>query len=235
MALPKLSHPTFELEIPSTKQKIRYRPFLVKEEKILLIAQQSNDPKDVVFAVKQVIQNCCLSEINIDHLTTFDIEYFFIKLRSKSVNNMVNLRYRDLEDEKIYDFEVDLESIEVIYDEKHDNNIQINENTVLVLKYPTMNLVNEIEKIEDETELVFQILRNCMDKIIQETRIYDIINETKEEIDDFILSLDVNTFNKVQQFFNTMPKLKYVIDYENSLGNKRQIVLQNLNDFFSLG
>ena len=100
MALPKISHPTFEIEIPSTKQKVRYRPFLVKEEKILLIAQQSNDLKDTMFAVKQVLQNCSLDPVDVEELTTFDIEYYFVKLRSKSVNNIVTLRYRDLEDDK---------------------------------------------------------------------------------------------------------------------------------------
>ena len=235
MALPKLSHPTFELEIPSTKQKIRYRPFLVKEEKILLIAQQSNDPKDVVYAVKQVLQNCSLDPIDVDDLTTFDIEYFFIKLRSKSVNNLVKLKYRDLEDELIYDFEVDLEQLEMTFDPEHESTIQINDNTILFLKYPKMNMVGDIDKVENETDLVFEILRNCLDKIVQGSETYEIKDSTKEEIDEFILSLDVSTFNKVQNFFNTMPKLKHDIIYTNSLGNERKITLQNLNDFFTLG
>lgn len=235
MALPKLSHPTFELEIPSTKQKIRYRPFLVKEEKILLIAQQSNDPKDVVYAVKQVLQNCSLDPIDVDDLTTFDIEYFFIKLRSKSVNNLVKLKYRDLEDELIYDFEVDLEQLEMTFDPEHEPTIQINDNTILFLKYPKMNMVGDIDKVENETDLVFEILRNCLDKIVQGSETYEIKDSTKEEIDEFILSLDVSTFNKVQNFFNTMPKLKHEIIYTNSLGNERKITLQNLNDFFTLG
>ena len=161
MTLPKLSHPTFELVIPSTKQKIRYRPFLVKEEKILLIAQSSQDPKDIVYAVKQVLQNCCLDELNVDDLTTFDIEYFFIKLRSKSVNSIVNLKYRDLEDDKIYDFEVDLETIEIDYNPNHQKIINISSSVILNLKYPKMNLIDSLEKVSNETDLVFEILRNC--------------------------------------------------------------------------
>lgn len=235
MALPKLSHPTFELEIPSTKQKIRYRPFLVKEEKILLIAQSSNDPKDIIQAVKQVLQNCCTDDIDIDQLTTFDIEYFFIKLRSKSVNNIVNLKYRDLEDDKIYDFEVDLETIEIQHNPDHQKTINVSNNVILNLKYPQMNLVNTLEKVENDTDLVFEILRNCLDTLVYEGKEIKISNYSKKEIDDFILSMDVVSFNKVQEFFNTMPKLKHDIDYVNSLGNPRKITLQSLNDFFQLG
>ena len=235
MALPKLSHPTFELEIPSSKQKIRYRPFLVKEEKILLIAQSSEDPKEIIYAVKQVLQNCSLDQIDIDDLTTFDIEYFFIKLRSKSVNNIVNLRYKDLEDEKIYEFEVDLDGIEIEYNKDHQKTINVSQNTILNLKYPKMNMINSLEKIENETDLVFEILRNCLDTIVHDSQVIEVSNYSREEIDEFILSMDVSSFNKVQEFFNTMPKLKHEIVYTNSLGNQRKIILQSLNDFFQLG
>ena len=235
MALPKLSHPTFELEIPSTKQKIRYRPFLVKEEKILLIAQSSEDPKEIIYAVKQVLQNCSLDQIDIDDLTTFDIEYFFIKLRSKSVNNIVNLRYKDLEDEKIYEFEVDLDGIEIEYNKDHQKTINVSQNTILNLKYPKMNMINSLEKIENETDLVFEILRSCLDTIVHDSQVIEVSNYSREEIDEFILSMDVSSFNKVQEFFNTMPKLKHEIVYTNSLGNQRKIILQSLNDFFQLG
>jgi hypothetical protein len=235
MALPKLSHPTFELEIPSTKQKIRYRPFLVKEEKILLIAQSSEDPKEIIYAVKQVLQNCSLDQIDIDDLTTFDIEYFFIKLRSKSVNNIVNLRYKDLEDEKIYEFEVDLDGIEIEYNKDHQKTINVSQNTILNLKYPKMNMINSLEKIKNETDLVFEILRNCLDTIVHDSQVIEVSNYSREEIDEFILSMDVSSFNKVQEFFNTMPKLKHEIVYTNSLGNQRKIILQSLNDFFQLG
>ena len=235
MTLPKLSHPTFELVIPSTKQKIRYRPFLVKEEKILLIAQSSQDPKDIVYAVKQVLQNCCLDELNVDDLTTFDIEYFFIKLRSKSVNSIVNLKYRDLEDDKIYDFEVDLETIEIDYNPNHQRIINISSSVILNLKYPKMNLIDSLEKVSNETDLVFEILRNCLDTIVYESKEIKVSDYSVKEIDEFILSMDVSSFNKVQEFFNTMPKLKHQIEYVNSLGNPRKIVLQNLNDFFQLG
>ena len=235
MTLPKLSHPTFELVIPSTKQKIRYRPFLVKEEKILLIAQSSQDPKDIVYAVKQVLQNCCLDELNVDDLTTFDIEYFFIKLRSKSVNSIVNLKYRDLEDDKIYDFEVDLETIEIDYNPNHQKIINISSSVILNLKYPKMNLIDSLEKVSNETDLVFEILRNCLDTIVYESKEIKVSDYSVKEIDEFILSMDVSSFNKVQEFFNTMPKLKHQIEYVNSLGNPRKIVLQSLNDFFQLG
>ena len=235
MALPKISHPTFEIEIPSTKQKVRYRPFLVKEEKILLIAQQSNDLKDTMFAVKQVLQNCSLDPVDIEDLTTFDIEYYFVKLRSKSVNNIVTLRYRDLEDDKVYEFEVDLETIEVQFNSEHENSIQINDNTLLLLKYPKMNAISSIKEGDSETDVVFGLLRHCLDKLIQGKQEYDFANETPEDIDEFIMSMDVGNFSKLQKFFDTMPKLRHTIEYTNSLGSKRTIVLENLNDFFTLG
>lgn len=234
MALPKLSHPTFELEIPSTKQKIRYRPFLVKEEKILLIAQQSNDPQDMIFAIKQVLQNCSIDSVDVDTLTTFDIEYFFIKLRSKSINNVVNLRYRDLEDDQIYEFEVDLEKIEVDYNPEHENTVQISDNTLLVLKYPRVSMLTAV-KSENETDFVFAVLRQCLDKLIQGKNDFTFEGETIEEIDNFITSLDVKSFNKIQSFLDTMPKIRHTINYTNSLGNERKIVLENLEDFFTLG
>lgn len=234
MALPKLLHPTFEIEIPSTKQKIRYRPFLVKEEKILLIAQQSNDPQDMIFAIKQVLQNCAIDQLDVESLTTFDIEYFFIKLRSKSINNIVTLRYKDLEDEKVYDFEVDLEEIEVEYNNDHENNVQINDSTILVLKYPKVSMLSAI-KSENNTDFVFAVLRQCLDKLLHGKEEFSFDNESDQDIDEFILSLDVKAFNKVQSFLDTMPKLRHTITYTNSLGNERKIVLENLEDFFTLG
>jgi hypothetical protein len=234
MALPKLSHPTFELELPSTKQKIRYRPFLVKEEKILLIAQQSNDPQDMIFAIKQVLQNCSIDQVDVDSLTTFDIEYFFIKLRSKSINNVVTLRYRDLEDDNVYDFDVDLEELEVEYNPDHDMNVQVSDNTLLVLKYPRVSMLSAV-KSENDTDFVFAVLRQCLDKLIKGKEEFSFEGETAEEIDDFILSLDVKSFNKIQTFLDTMPKIRHTIEYTNSLGNVRKIVLENLEDFFTLG
>ena len=234
MALPKLSHPTFELEIPSTKQKIRYRPFLVKEEKILLIAQQSNDPQDMIFAIKQVLQNCSIDQVDVDSLTTFDIEYFFIKLRSKSINNVVTLRYRDLEDDKVYDFEVDLEQLEVEYNPDHDMTVQVSDNTLLLLKYPRVSMLSAV-KSENDTDFVFAVLRQCLDKLIKGKEEFSFEGETVEEIDNFILSLDVKSFNKIQAFLDTMPKIRHTIEYTNSLGNERKIVLENLEDFFTLG
>ena len=121
------------------------------------------------------------------------------------------------------------------YDPTHESTIQINDNTLLFLKYPKMSLVGNLETVDNETDLVFEILRNCLEKIVQGSETYEIKDSSREEVDEFILSLDVSSFNKVQNFFNTMPKLRHEINYKNSLGNDRKIVLQNLNDFFTLG
>lgn len=236
MALPKISHPIFELTLPSTKQTIKYRPFLVKEEKILLTAQASDEPQDMINSIKQVINNCILTEgIDVDQLTTFDLEYLFIKIRSKSVNNIISLAYKDLEDEKRYEVEVDIDSIEIKEDPNHTNKIEINSTSGITMKYPSASLAANINAAEGEMDIFFEVLKGCIETIYDGDAIYKASESTPEELDEFVQSLDVNTFKKIQDFFTTMPKLYYEVKYTNSLGNEKVIPLTTLNDFFMLG
>lgn len=236
MALPKISHPIFELTLPSTKQLIKYRPFLVKEEKILLTAQASEEPQDMINSIKQVINNCILTEgVDVDHLTTFDLEYLFIKIRAKSVNNIITLSYKDLEDDKKYDVEVDLDSIEVKEDSDHSNKIEISSTSGIIMGYPSASLAANINASEGEMDIFFDVLKGCIETIYDGDAIYKASESTPEELDEFIQSLDVNTFKKIQDFFTTMPKLYYEVKYTNSLGNEKVIPLTTLNDFFMLG
>jgi len=235
-ALPKIGYPIFSLNLPSTGQEIKFRPFLVKEEKLLLMAQSSEDPKDIINSIKQVITNCVLTEnILVDDLCTFDLEYIFIKIRSKSINNIIEVTYRDLEDDKRYTVEINLDEVEVKKDPDHTSKIDINENLGMVMKYPRTGVANNIETVDGETDLFFQILKGCIEKIYDGETVYDVKEYGPEELEEFIQDLDVKTFKKVQDFFATMPRLHYEVKYTNSLGKEKNIVLNNLTDFFTLG
>lgn len=236
MALPKINHPVYELTLPSTKQQIKFRPFLVKEEKILLMAMQGEDPEEIINSVKQVINNCIMTEgMDVDSLATFDLEYLFIKIRAKSVNNVIKLTYRDLEDDKKYDVEVNLDEVEIKHSPDHSNKVEINKSMGFYLSYPHAGISNKINDIENETELFFSILKNCIHKIYDGENEYLASEAPSEELDDFLQNLDVKSFKKIQAFFDTMPRLYYEIKYTNSLGNERVIKLNNLSDFFTLG
>jgi len=236
MALPKLLYPTFDLTLPSTKQEIKMRPFLVKEEKILLIAQQTEEPREVIGAIKQVINNCVITEgFDVDALTTFDLEYVFLKLRARSVNNIIKLTYRDNEDDKSYTLDCNLDEVQVIFDPEHTNFINVTDNITLRMKYPEARLMQSLDPSLSESDIFFELLSNCMDVIVQGNETYLVSEAPREEVDEFISTLDVGTFEKIQTFFKTMPKINHELVYVNSLGNNRTIVLDNLNDFFTLG
>lgn len=235
MSLPKITHPIFTIEIPSMKTKVRFRPFLVKEEKILLMAQASGNIKEIILSLKQVINNCALDEIDIDELTTFDLEYVFVRLRAHSVNNIIELSYVDQEDGKKYDFEVDLNKVELVVNPLHTNKIKITDEIGLVLKYPKPKVTDEAGDVETELDLFFVMMKECIDYIYDDSKKYMAKDYTKEELDEFLSTLDVSTFKEIQNFFTTLPKLYYKIEYTNELGNHREIELQSLNDFFMLG
>jgi hypothetical protein len=236
MALPKLNYPTFDLTLPSTKQELKMRPFLVKEEKILLIAQQTEEAREVINAIKQVINNCVITEgFDIDSLTTFDLEYLFLKLRARSVNNIIKLTYRDNEDDKSYTLECNLDDIQMEYNPDHTNVIKVNDEISIVMKYPEARLMQSLSPDLSESEVFFELLSNCIDVIVENNNSFKVSEASKEELDEFIADLDVTTFQHIQEFFQTMPRIKHELKYVNSLGNERTIVLDNLNDFFTLG
>lgn len=236
MPLPKLNYPIFELTLPSNNTQIKYRPFLVKEEKILLMAQTSEEPADIVNSIRQVINNCIITEgVNVEDLTTFDLEYLFIKIRSKSVNNVITLTYRDLEDEQKYTVDVDLDQIEIIKDPNHSNKIEINDTMGMIMRYPKADLSKSLQLIDGEMEVFFEVLKSCIESIYDETTVYKPEEYSKEEFDEFVQSLSVDSFKQIQTFFNTMPRLHYEVKYTNSLGKEKVIPLTNLNDFFTLG
>lgn len=232
MPLPKIDQPLFDAIIPSTGEKIMFRPFLVKEEKILLIAQSSNDETSVLKAIKQILGNCIQSNINIDALATFDIEYLFLKLRAKSVNNIAKLSYRDNEDEELYNFEVDLDKVEVKMPENINKKIKITNDIGMTMRYPSASITDKIGSYTSEVELLTFFVRNCIDTIYDAEDVYIADEYSDEDLNEFLDSLDVKTFEKIKEFFEAMPKLEYVLEYKNKNGNDRKIVLNSIRDFF---
>ena len=236
MALPKLKFPVYELKIPSTKKTESFRPFLVKEEKILLMAKQSSDPTEIFRAMKQIINNCCINDsFDIDKLAIFDLEYLFLRLRSFSVNNVAKVSYRDNDDEKVYDFEIDLNTIEVLFPESVNNVIKITEETGIKMKYPSASLFDDKEYFKSGEDSLYELIIRCIDKIYDGEEIYDPSDYTKEELTEFLDNVGIKVYQEIMKFMENNPKLYYKIEYVNSKGNSRNIELTTLTDFFTLG
>lgn len=237
MPLPKINTPMFDFIIPSSKKKIKIRPMLVKEEKLLLMAKESNENGDILNAIKQVVNNCIVdSDIDIDKFPIFDLEYLFIKIRSISVSNISKVSYRDNEDNKIYDFEIDLDKIQVIFPESVEKRIMLSDDTGIVLKYPDASLYSDDVFINNsETEVFEMMALNCIEKIFSGDEMHSPKDYTKEELIEFLENMDINSFNKFREFTGNLPRMEYIINYKNELGNDRKIVLSSLNDFFTLG
>jgi len=233
MTLPKLDYPIHMFKIPSTKKNTKFRPFLVKEEKLLLMAKESDSPSDHLSAIKQIVNNCCLEKnIDINKFTTFDLEYIFLKLRGVSVDNIVKVSYIDHEDNLTYNFEIDINTIEIKEPEKISNDIKLSKDTGIIMKYPSASLYDDTEYLNNSKEPLFDLIIKCIDTIYQKDTIYKASEYSKEELSEFLEVLDVKSFEKINEFLTNMPKLYYRIEYENSKQTKRIIELTTLTDFF---
>ena len=233
MSLPKIQYPIFELTLPSNKETVTYRPFTVKEEKLLLISQESEDQKERIRAMRQIVNNCCFNlSQDIGLLPSFDLEYCFLKIRSKSVGNIVELKYRDLTDNKIYNFEVDLDELEVAFNENHKTSIKINDDLGIIMKYPTVELLNSIKTDIEDPETVFEVIKKCVATIYDEDNTYDTKDYTNEEITEFVESIPAKAFDDITEFFETIPVLKHELHYKDSDGTDKTITLQGIDDFF---
>ncbi len=232
MALPKIQQPLFELKLPICGKRIKFRPFLVKEEKILLVGKEA-DSKQQMLALKQLLKSVVQEPKNFNptDLILADMEYLFINLRARSVQNIVELKYRDKEDGKVYDFSVNLDELEPEIDPNHKNVVDLDGNIGIKLKEPTIGLLEELDIGQaDLNENVYELLAGCIEQVYDSEQVYD--EFTKEEAIEFITSLDINMFSKIKDFFDTLPKLTHTFEYVNSTGNNRKIVLQGLQDFF---
>jgi hypothetical protein len=235
MALPKISFPTFECVQPSTGNVLMYRPFRVKEEKILLFARESGEKKDIFNAVKQIINNCVVTEgFEVNDVPIFDMEYLFIKIRSVSVGNIVNFQVEDSDDKITYNLELNLDEVEVQVPENQDRKIMIDDNIGVILRHPTPEITDKIANLETITEVTYETIRFCIEATFDENNVYSWPITSEQEQTEFLDSLPVLAYKKIQQFFTTSPKIEHIVFYENSLGQRKRVVFRNLNDFFTL-
>lgn len=235
MALPRINQPLHTFNIPSKNIEATFRPFLVSEEKILLMAQASGNPKEIIKSIQQVINNCSTDQLDVLDLTTFDVEYLFLKLRGVSVNNVVKITATDPEDGESYPIEIDINDIEIVHDPDHTNHIKVDDNISIKMKYPAVDMMDAVEKSGSEVGVFFDLMAYSIDKVFAGDEVINFADESEQERMQFIEQLDVNTFTNISNFFKTMPKLKHETTYTNKSGKEQKIVLETLSDFFSLG
>jgi hypothetical protein len=240
MALPMMSTPIYNLVIPSTKKSVKYRPFLVKEEKSILIAQQSEDVVVMVDTLKDVIKSCILDKIDPDSLATFDLEYIFTQIRAKSVGELIDLFFPcdvdhgdDNEKAKVK-ISIDLTKIQVEIPEGHTNKIELFGEVGVMMKYPTIEVMGKLEKTDhDDLDNIFDIVASCIDFIYEGDKIHYAKEQKKQELLDFLYNLNSEQFVKIQNFFATIPRIKKEVEYDCPLcGLHHKKVLEGMQSFF---
>jgi hypothetical protein len=239
MPLPKISTPTYELELPSTGQKVEYRPFLVREEKLLVLALESEDTKQITSAIKSVIKNCINTKgIKVESLPTFDIEYLFLNIRGKSVGEEIEVNVICPDDEETYvPVTLNIDDIKVQKDENHSNKIQVDDSIVMEMKYPSLEefIRNNFDFSEDTTmEQSFELIASCVDKIYTEEEVWSASDVTKKELMEFLDQMNSIQFKQIEKFFETMPKLSHTVEVTNpNTKVKSEVVLEGLSSFFA--
>ena len=242
MALPKLNVPVYEAILPSTESVIKYRPFLVKEEKLLLTAMESEDEKSITIAVKQIINNCVQGDLDVERLPTFDIEYLFLRLRAKSIGEEVTIGLKPWgcpqNDGELCKFTtevpVNLEEVKVHKTENHSNKIMLSDDIGILLKYPNIESVTDIVTGGlSETEVGLQVMKKSVEMVFTEEETHERDSFTDEELDDFFDSLNTSQVEKIRDFFDTMPVLKHDVKYTcKTCGEEKETTVQGLNSFF---
>jgi len=237
MVLPIVETPTYELTLPSQDIKVQFRPFLVKEEKILLIALESNNDNEIVKATKQILNACTFEKLDINSLPLFDIEYIFLQIRAKSIGEIAKFRILCPDDKKtLVNVELDLTKVEVNVDDEHVNKIFLDDKKQLgvILKYPTLDITKAGYNMSTENmETVFKIIGSCIECVFEGEKIYPAKDSTQQELQEFLESLSQQAFEKIKKFFDTMPQLRHEIEIENpNTKVKSKVVLQGLRDFF---
>lgn len=230
--LPKIKQPIFTMTIPSSKKSVKYRPFTVAEEKLLMIAKESNEVADIVNVYKQIINNCVVDDVNVDKLAYFDLEYIFLMLRAKSVSNIVDLQVTDEEDKQSYMVKFDLEQIKVS-DTKIKDVFELSDGTNIKLKYPSYGDLSKISSVEGAGSAdMLTIIRSCLEQIIVGEEVFELSEYGTAEIDDFILSLGSKDLLKLQEFFENLPKVYADIKYKRKDGTEKTIKLEGMQSFF---
>jgi len=233
MALPKLNTPTYELELPSTDEKIKYRPFLVKEQKILLMAQESGEDKQIADAMGQLVSACTFGKIDANISPMFDLEYVFLKIRGKSVGEKVTLNLICPDDkETTVPFELDLEEVGVQILDEHTNEINISDEVKVLFRYPLLTDMKDMKAESTDIEKVFYFLTSCITSIHYGDEVYQRIDLKDKEIEDFIDQFTGEQFELVTEFFNSMPKLRHIVEITNPKTKvKSEVLLEGLESF----
>ena len=239
MPLPKISTPTYELELPSTSQKIKYRPFLVREEKLLVIALESEDTKQITTAIKTVIKNCIETKgVKVELLPTFDIEYLFLNIRGKSVGEEIEVNIICPDDEETaVSVKIDVDSIQVQKNSKHNNKIKLDDSIVMEMKYPSLDqfIKSNFDFTENNTmDQSFELIASCIDKIYTEEEVWASGDVTKKELLEFLEQMNSSQFKEIEKFFETMPKLSHTIKVKNpNTEVESEVTLEGLSSFFA--
>lgn len=228
--LPIVTHPTFTKTLPVSKKVVRFRPFTVKEEKILLMAKEAEDAVTAIDAIKQVIGNCCIDGIDISALPLVDLEYLWIKIRAKSSNNVIELMIKDSHGKKCEAY-VDLEEIEVTIPEGHTNKIEVTETMGLIMRYPGIDMFSDFQAEMTDVETI-KLMTRCIEFVYSGDDMFKLADYTQDEINEFVDSWDTQTFDKLKDFFATMPKLEKGIEYTDSMGEAQTMNLSGIVSFF---
>ena len=239
MPLPKISTPTYELVLPSTEKSIQYRPFLVREEKLLVLALESEDTKQITTAIKAVIKACILTKgVKVEKLPTFDIEYLFLNIRGKSVGEELDVNIICPDDEKTYvPTKIYIDDIHVIKDEKHTKEIQLDDTISMVMKYPSLDeFINQNFDFDEKSSNLkqsFELIGSCIDTIVQGEEAWSTKDCSKKEVMEFLDQMNSAQFKLLEGFFETMPKLSHEVSVTNpKTGVKSTVVLEGLSSFF---
>ena len=239
MPLPKITTPTYELELPSTEKKVRYRPFLVKEEKVLLIALETEDTKEITNAIRAVIKSCVLTRgIKVETLPTFDIEYLFLNIRGKSVGETIEVNLI-CPDDGVTEVKknIPIDDIKIQRTDGHTNQIKLDDNIMMELKYPSLDqfIKNNFDFAEgNQMDQSFELIGSCIDKIYTEEEVWSSSDCTKKELTEFLESMNSSQFKEIENFFETMPKLTHTIKVKNPNTEKENdVVLEGLASFFA--
>ena len=239
MPLPKIATPTYELVLPSTDQTIQFRPFLVKEEKLLVLALESEDNKQITTAIKSVLKNCVLTKgIKVEQLPTFDIEFLFLNIRGKSVGEELEVNIVCPDDETTQvTVDINLDDIQVQKNEEHNKQIKLDENLMMEMKYPSLDqfIKNNFDFNEkNQMDQSFQLIASCIDKIYTEEEVWATADCTKKEVNDFLEQMNSGQFKLIETFFETMPKLSHTISVTNPKTKvESDVVLEGLASFFA--
>ena len=237
MALPKIGYPTYELELPSTGKTIKYRPFLVKEEKVLLLALESKDEKQVIGAVKDLIKNCVITRLKVETLPSFDLEYLFLKIRGASIGENITLTVTCQDDnETTVEANININDVEIYKPEGHDKKIMFDDKTGIVMRYPSMKEFVDREFLQKEmkTEEVYGFIADSIDQIFDDEEVYDSSTTTKKEFRTFVDSLTTKQFEKIQKFYETSPKLSHTFNVVNpKTGKESSYTIEGLQSFFA--